>query len=61
MLQHLPIPFIGERMVFIVYITESTVGHVFTELGHVLDYLNSGKRHHRIEMWNKGVRRAEHW
>jgi len=61
MLKHLPEPLIGERMVFIVYITETTVGHVFTELAHVLDYLKAGKRHHRIELWNKGEKRATHW
>jgi hypothetical protein len=48
-------------MVFIVYITDSIVGHVFTELGHVLDYIKSGRPHTRIEVWNKGVRRGLHW
>jgi len=48
-------------MVFIIYVTETAIVHVFTELGHVLDYLKSGNRHHHIEMWNKGVRRAEHY
>jgi hypothetical protein len=61
MLEPSPIPLIGERMVFIIYVTETAIGHVFTELGHVLDYLKSGKRCRRIEMWNKGVRRAEHY
>ena len=52
---------IGERMVFIVYITESMIGHVFTELHQVLDYIKSNKPRARIEVWNKGDRRGAHW
>lgn len=50
----------GERMVFIVYLTETTVGHVFTELEHLIEFIKAGTRHHRVEIWNKGVRKALH-
>jgi hypothetical protein len=48
-------------MVYVIFLTESTIGHIFTELDHVLGFIKTGKRHHRIEMWNKGQKRAMHW
>lgn len=47
-------------MVYIIYLTESAIGHVYTELEHVLQFLKRGKRHHRIEVWRNGEKRAEH-
>lgn len=48
-------------MVFVVYITATAVGHVFTELNHVLEFLKSGVPHHRVEVWSNNRKRAEHW
>lgn len=41
-------------MIYIVFVTESVIGHVFHELEDLLGYMKSKKRHHRIEVWNKG-------
>lgn len=48
-------------MIFIVWATESTIGHVFTELEQVLAHLKAGVRYHRVELWNKNCLRGLHY
>lgn len=47
-------------MVYVIFLTESTIGHIFTELEHVLGFIKTNNRHHRIEMWSNGVKRGVH-
>lgn len=47
-------------MVYVIFLTESAIGHVYTELEHVLAFIKSNAPHHKIEVWNKGQRRASH-
>lgn len=48
-------------MVFIVWATENAIEHVFTELQHVLDYIKTGARYDRVEVWNKNRLRGLHY
>jgi hypothetical protein len=48
-------------MVFIVWVTEHRIGHVFTELSQMLEHLKIGARHQRIEIWNKSQLRGVHY
>lgn len=47
-------------MVYVIFLSDTVIARVYTELGHVLAFIKSGERHHKIEVWNNGERRGGH-
>lgn len=47
-------------MVYVIFMSDTVIGRVYTELEHVLAFIKSNAPHHKIEVWRNGERRGLH-